>query len=632
MQLNTGMVRRYDEWLIAITLAVVALFLYVVQPYIRADDQQQRISEIRYTSSAASAFSIQSYSEIAAVDWTPVSNPVNLGMQDGVHWFNFSVRRDALLSEEALLEVAYPLLDNIEVSFFTPEQHGPVATLYGGDALSFTEWDIRHPSMLFTIPAGYAHLDVVLKVKTSGAVRLPVRVWNKTEFIEYTSSLSHLMGAFFGFLLAIGVSNFFFFLTTRSATFLLYTAYVISLSLTLATLNGQAFAYLWPQWGWFEQRAVAICANAAIMFAMLFSRALLEVSSHSRKIDKTLKAVAALFGLNVIVSLFLPYAWLIKVFLVMLGLVVIFTLAIGIWLAMRGHTIARYYSFAWSILLVSGLSASLDNLGVFSTSIPSNYLLMLGASVETLLLTFIIAIGYSQQKETAFESSRKALEQEKLSAQAREDLVEIQRQYADEMEYKVQERTLELEIALRELSQANEELERLNSIDSLTGIRNRRHFDKRLLAESRRSRREQTELSLAMIDIDHFKSVNDEYGHAAGDACICHIARLLQSQLRRSSDDVCRYGGEEFGIILPNTDIEGARQVVEYMRRMIEQTPVEVDGQVIQLTMSAGVACAVIQREAHELDLLKYADSLLYRAKQNGRNQVVAEIFSGESS
>lgn len=198
MQLNTGMVRRYDEWLIAITLAVVALFLYVVQPYIRADDQQQRISEIRYTSSAASAFSIQSYSEIAAVDWTPVSNPVNLGMQDGVHWFNFSVRRDALLSEEALLEVAYPLLDNIEVSFFTPEQHGPVATLYGGDALSFTEWDIRHPSMLFTIPAGYAHLDVVLKVKTSGAVRLPVRVWNKTEFIEYTSSLSHLMGAFFG--------------------------------------------------------------------------------------------------------------------------------------------------------------------------------------------------------------------------------------------------------------------------------------------------------------------------------------------------------------------------------------------------------------------------------------------------
>ena len=628
MQIDVGMNRRYDEWLIAITLVVVVLFLFVVKPFTSVETQQSRIENLYYTTTASSPTG--QLPENAS--WERIPNPVNLGMDNDTHWFRFSIANLEADAEGMLLEIAYPLIDHISVQYTAQDVDDPLLKLEGGDALPFNEWAIQHPSMLFPVPPGYDALTVYLEVRTSGVLRLPLRLWHMTEFIEHTSLLSHLLGCFYGFLLAIGATNFFLFLTTRSTPFLLYTCYVVSLSLTLAALNGQAFAYLWPNWAWFEQRAVAIFANAAIMFAILFSRLLMNVEDYSRWMDRALKIMSALFGLNIFISLILPYTYLIKVFLVMLAVVVSFIFVVGIILARRGNIIARYYSFAWGILLVSGFSASLDNLGVFSAPVTSNYLLMLGALVETLLLTFVVAISYRIQREQTYQSQQSLLEQQKLSAQAQEDLVLIQQQYADELEYKVQERTLELEIALRELSEANQELERLNSIDSLTGIRNRRQFDKRLIAEGRRSRREQTVLSLAMIDIDHFKAINDRHGHAAGDACICHVANLLQSALRRSSDDVCRYGGEEFGIILPNTDSEGARQVIETMRALVAEKPVYVEGVAIPMTVSAGVASAVIAREAQELELLKYADDLLYQAKENGRNQVVAESFIGEQS
>ena len=625
MQIDVGTNRRNDAWLIAITLVVVVLFLVVVKPFTNVDAQQSRIENLVYTTTTP-------YEPGVDAEWTPLANPVNLGMDNRPHQFRFTLSDLQADSEGMLLEVAYPLIDHLTVRYEEPQTGVTVLELDGGDALPFDEWVIQHPSLLFPVPNGYDALTVYLEVRTSGVLRLPVRLWHKTEFIEHTSMLSHLLGCFYGILLAIGATNFFLFLTTRSAPFLLYTCYVVSLSLTLAALNGQAFAYLWPHWEWFEQRAVVIFANAAIMFAILFSRLLMNVKDYSGWMDRALKIMGALFGLNIFISLILPYTYLIKVFLVMLAVVVTFIFVVGISLTRQGNIIARYYSFAWGILLVSGFSASLDNLGLFSAPVLSNYLLMLGALVETLLLTFIVAISYRIQREQADFSQQSLFEQQKVSAQAQEDLVAIQQQYADELEYKVQERTLELEIALRELSEANQELERLNSIDSLTGIRNRRQFDKRLIAEGRRSRREQTVLSLAMIDIDHFKAINDRHGHAAGDACICHVANLLQSALRRSSDDVCRYGGEEFGIILPNTDSEGARQVIETMRILVAEKPVYVEGEAIPITVSAGVASAIIEREAQELELLKYADDLLYQAKENGRNQVVAESYIGEQS
>lgn len=202
-----------------------------------------------------------------------------------------------------------------------------------------------------------------------------------------------------------------------------------------------------------------------------------------------------------------------------------------------------------------------------------------------------------------------------------------QQQYQHTLEYEVQERTLELEVTLRELHEKNAELSRLSSTDALTGTRNRRYFDTRLVAEARRCRREQTPLSLAMIDIDYFKKINDTYGHAVGDACIRHVAAVLKLQSRRSSDDVCRYGGEEFALILPNTDSHGALQLIESMREKLEAFPVQVEGHTISLTFSAGICTGLMDEEEQEVELLRQADQLLYEAKKAGRNCVKAAMM-----
>lgn len=155
----------------------------------------------------------------------------------------------------------------------------------------------------------------------------------------------------------------------------------------------------------------------------------------------------------------------------------------------------------------------------------------------------------------------------------------------------VQERTLELEITLRELHEVNHKLTEQSTIDSLTGVKNRSAFDKRLIAESRISRRQETPIALLMLDIDRFKSINDQYGHLAGDQALRVIAQTLQQHLKRPTDLVSRFGGEEFAIILPNTAAEGAIQVAETIREAVAAIKFEWEGKAIPLSISIGAGC-----------------------------------------
>ncbi len=626
MQQAVLAVRKYDWWLLGVTSILVALLMIIAFRFASVETQEQRIENLQFSYTQAESPLVMPDS-----NWQPVSNPVNLGMKSVPVWFRFNVE-PSQGHVRRLLEVKYPLLDDVEVTFYTERLNKPLSQFEAGDSFAFEKRAILHESLLFPVPDHEGKLTVLVKVKSSGTIRLPLRLWKKTEFIEYTAKHNLLMGVFFGFLAAMGISNLFFFFTTHNKTFLSYSGYVFSLMLTLITVHGLAYAHLWPNWVWFQERAVSVFANATIMCAVIFSSWFLNVKHFSPRLALILKGFGWVFLLNIFISLLLPYSYLIKVFFVLLSIVVMITFSIGIWLAIKGVVIARYYAFAWSILLLSGLLASLDNLQLISLNLQSNYLLMLGAAVETLLLALALAISYNENRKEMLDAQETAITQEKSALNAKEQLLAVQEQYQNELEYKVQERTLELEVALRELSEANQELEKLNTIDSLTNIKNRRHFDKRLLAEGRRSRREQTPLSIIMADIDYFKKINDEYGHAAGDACIRHVANVLKGTLRRPSDDVCRYGGEEFAVILPNTGLEGAAQVAESMRQKVESTAVVIDNLTIKMSLSAGVASAVIAGEEQELQLLKQADRLLYAAKQSGRNNVKLMGLSGNEN
>ena len=178
------------------------------------------------------------------------------------------------------------------------------------------------------------------------------------------------------------------------------------------------------------------------------------------------------------------------------------------------------------------------------------------------------------------------------------------------------------DIALDEqaLNNANDELERLSRTDGLTGLLNRRSWEEELLAEMKRSRRTRSYASLVIFDIDHFKRVNDNYGHPAGDEVIRSVSRKLQ-YIKRDTDIAGRYGGEEFTVILPDTDLAGARFFAERLRREVEKDAVNYEGEEIRYTISLGIAHCIEGDEDH-IGWLNRSDQALYRSKEGGRNCV----------
>lgn len=177
------------------------------------------------------------------------------------------------------------------------------------------------------------------------------------------------------------------------------------------------------------------------------------------------------------------------------------------------------------------------------------------------------------------------------------------------------------------------EIHRLARLDGLTEVPNRRYFHERLEAELSRARRYGSNLALLILDLDHFKRINDRHGHQIGDRALVRVAQLLSSDLLRRIDVVGRYGGEEFAVMLPETDLEGARTVAERIRVAIERTVLHLDdGGVVRMTASFGVAV----RESHAVDtldaLVRRADGALYRAKENGRNRVEHEPLGERTS
>ncbi len=181
-----------------------------------------------------------------------------------------------------------------------------------------------------------------------------------------------------------------------------------------------------------------------------------------------------------------------------------------------------------------------------------------------------------------------------------------------------------------QLKRKTDLLEQYARLDGLTGIPNRRLFDEQLDCEMRHSLREGSPLSIIMIDIDHFKPFNDNYGHGAGDQCLQEVSATLSAAAKRPTDRLCRYGGEEFIALLPNTDGDGAMQLAETMRSSIEHLGIKNAHSSVSgaITVSLGTATFEPGEQIDRTALLKRADEALYGAKHAGRNQVATYPLS----
>jgi len=201
-------------------------------------------------------------------------------------------------------------------------------------------------------------------------------------------------------------------------------------------------------------------------------------------------------------------------------------------------------------------------------------------------------------------------------------LAEVLVSKADSMHGTVQDTQRDMEatrLALAHMSAEIAETRKSLLEDALTGAQNRRGMDTILAREVARAKRDGNRLVIAMIDVDHFKNVNDTYGHDAGDRLLVHLSMITKSVLRES-DALVRYGGEEFLLILPEADIKGAEFVLNRLRQVISKSPLIYDDKKIEVTVSAGLA--QLQQEENGHHLILRADKALYEAKQAGRNCV----------
>lgn len=220
--------------------------------------------------------------------------------------------------------------------------------------------------------------------------------------------------------------------------------------------------------------------------------------------------------------------------------------------------------------------------------------------------------GLKQVLEGRLEGLLASMDQHRLQREAREQEIAGRLQGLGERVTSMEREALDYREKLEQ--QRNKAL-----LDPLTGLPNRAAWSERLVIEHARSQQVSTGLLLAILDLDHFKSINDTYGHQAGDKVLKIIANVLRKGLR-GDDFIARFGGEEFALLMPGSDLAGGTRLLERLRAAVEQCPFHFKGERVTITMSAGVALFKPGENASQV--LKRADQALYRAKEAGRNQI----------
>jgi diguanylate cyclase (GGDEF)-like protein len=203
------------------------------------------------------------------------------------------------------------------------------------------------------------------------------------------------------------------------------------------------------------------------------------------------------------------------------------------------------------------------------------------------------------------------------------------REYEQQLRTLVDERNTELLELTRQLQVANAALQEMATVDALTGLANRRRFDVFLQQEWQRSGRTRQPLSVLLLDVDHFKKFNDRYGHPAGDECLRSVAQVIGATVHRATDLCCRYGGEEFAVVMTDTPADGALRIAESIRSAVERLRLpHADAPEGYVTVSIGVATREGQNYETAKDLIAACDRALYQVKEDGRNDALADAVA----
>lgn len=517
---------------------------------------------------------------------------LSFGYVSGAIWLRLHVKSEASRLHLWRLEISYPSLDRVQLHDVGSDG---VHLSLAGDMVPYAERSIGNRTPVFEtrLHPGESR-TLYLRASSEGSMTLSSTLWPARAFEQHSLNGYVVHALYGGVLIALGLYNFLLFLALRERPFLFYVLFMLTFGIGVVALNGFGPQYLWPNAGWWTNRALPAGLTLASAASILFTRSFLDTPSWLPRWDRLLRLLLVIMCCAAVATLLLPVQRALQTMSIS-GLALSLMLLITGFLSVR-HRVpgARLFVLAWLMLLTGALMLALRNFALIPTNTITLYAMQIGSSLEMILLSLALAARFNEhkrQKEKALQLHEKELEQH------------------------VAERTEALEIA-------NQRLRNLALKDPLTGLANRTALQQQLDMAIRRTQRRQELLAVMLIDLDGFKPINDQHGHGLGDQVLSEIARRLL-HCARETDLVARLGGDEFILICETVQsAQGASEVAERVLKAIAQ-PISLGALRVQVGASIGIALS--HGEEDGTLLIRQADAAMYKAKAAGRNRVHVE-------
>jgi diguanylate cyclase (GGDEF)-like protein len=558
----------------------------------------------------------------SSLNWAAIDRKSpNFGFTEAAYWFLIPLTNQSGKVQEVLLELPIPFLDNINLYQVT--QGNVVQSYHLGDSLPFAQRPLQHPNFIMPLELAPGDNTLYLRVASSGTVEVPLNLWNTHSFMLASSDMHLFEGIWAGMIAIMVVYNFLLFFSIREPGYLYYSGFALSYLLFQLSLSGYAFAYLWSDSMRWNSHAIPTSIALSLMFTALLTTTFLQLKQASPIWHRILMGVAVFMGLVAIATFFAPYTLTVRI----TSLCTILMCALAPMLSFRawlkGDKYARYFCVGWSAAFSGIMLLVLNKFGLVPVNFITSNAGHLGMVLMMALLSLALADRFNREREMRIQAQEESLLSEKRLRRSQEELLATKEDANQQLELKVRERTQTMQKALLDLEQANQRLELLSTTDALTTLFNRGYFEARVDIEFKRALRHQRDISIIICDVDLFKSINDRFGHKAGDQCLRSFALTMKNKIIRSGDLIARYGGEEFIIMLVDTPLHDAEYIANALCAEVRNIPLMSDKKTIAVTASFGVASLKQSNARTAEDLIHRADMALYQAKNEGRDRVV---------
>jgi len=541
----------------------------------------------------------------------PGNGRASVGQSSNPWWIKIQLQRDGDGPQNWWLEVGAVTLLDLQV--FLPDGQGGWTARQAGERVSFAEGrDHPYRRALFQLPP----LDeqphtLYLRTYDPAGNSFPLRIWQRQDLDVLAGQENLGLGLIYGVIFALLLYNLFILFSLRDGAYFWYVLTTAFALIFIMSMTGHGFQYLWPGGAvpfWLDRITLpslwGLCASR-------FTQSLLQTRHHVRWAHHLLSMACVVYIVAIALTAFDQRnmaAWIIAV-LSLTSIPAALGSALIRW--RQGFFPALLYLFGYGLVLGSIAVLLMRTTGLLQPSAYNAYVFPVAVAAESILFSFALAYRIQILKR---EKSA-ALEQADREKTAR--LAQMQAS-ADELHDSVEQRTAELAAANEHLRLREQALQQAAFHDSLPEVRNRRFLVEHCEAALADAKRQNQAVALLLIDLDHFKPINDRHGHDAGDLMLQTIAQRLREHVR-ASDTVARLGGDEFAVLICGDDAE--RHAREIAARLLGELAKPVMYGAARLTVTISIGVSLYPQHANNFtSLYKSADEMLYKVKTRGRS------------